>query len=186
MSHENQFHAKKPDAKPNLLSQHMGESFYQLSPLLQRFHSGKTTLIGEATVEGGNGLAKLICLVMRFPKQNSSVALRVDCDHQLDSMILNRQFGDHLMCSTFYRDGIYLVERLNGLSLYLKAVEQDGVLQYQFYRAKFLGIPMPKFLYPQVKAYEQEVDQKYYFFVDVSMCLIGRVIAYSGTLSISY
>ena len=88
------------------------------------------------------------------------------------------------MNSSFYQDGDDLVEHLNGLHLYVKAVEREGDLHYQFHRAKFLGVPIPFIFCPKIIAYEKEVNTECHFTVDVTMWLLGKVIAYGGVISL--
>ena len=172
-----------PTAIENLLKHHMGASFQQLAPLLQEFHTGKQTLVGEAEVEQGNIFARIICKVMGFPRAGSNVSLRVECDHG-PSMYWRRFFNGKLMASTFALDGNSLVEKLSAMHLYLRAVESSSELHYHFYRAKLLGLPLPAFLCPKVVAYEKEVNGNYQFFVQVKLWLIGPVIRYWGILEL--
>ncbi len=176
---------KENKAVNNVLSTHMGEAFQELSPLLQKFHTGKKSLNGKVDVVQGNALAKVLCWFMRFPKQGKSIELLVECDHGDEGMSWKRRFGDHVMASTFFKKGEYLVERLNGLQLSLKAIEEQGALVYEFSSAKYFGLPLPSILCPKVEAYEQETDGKYEFYVNVDMWLLGKVISYWGALELT-
>ena len=170
-------------APENILKYHMGDSFYRLAPLLQRFHVGKKTLVGKADVEHGNVIARFICWVMGFPREGSGIALQVECDHGA-TMSWRRKFNGQLMGSTFSLDRDGLVESLNSLQLYLRAIESNGELHYQFYGIKFLGLPLPTFLCPQIVAYERDNAGKYQFYVAVKLWLIGPVIRYWGILEL--
>lgn len=170
--------------KNNLLHTHMGDEFFKLSPFLQKLHSGKNVAQGKVTVKNGVGFAWLLCRLMRFPKAASQVLLRVDCEHKPDQIIWKRLFDKHQMNSVFYQQGEDLVEHLNGMRLYVKAVEINGALHYHFHKAKFLGLPVPSFLAPKVLAYEMDVDGKCHFTVEVTMFLLGKVISYSGVLAL--
>lgn len=175
---------KKTAMEKNILQRHMGKDFENLSPLLQRFHSGKHTLLGNIEVENGKGLAWLVCRLMRFPRPGKAVVLRVECDHQDNHLIWNRYFGSYKMFSIFREKGEDLVESFNGLQLSVKAKAVNGEMHFNFHKTKYLGIPMPPILWPKVVAYEKEVNTKYYFFVDVQMLFLGKVIAYKGSLDV--
>jgi len=168
----------------SVLAIHMGEAFDRLSPLLQKAHIGKNCLRGTAKVERGNALAQIICTVFRFPKANPESNLSVECEHSADAMSWKRNFDGLKMESNFKKEGEYLVEYLGPLAMSFKAVEEKGALSYQFVKTKCFGIPMPNFLSPQVEAGEQELNGKYHFSVLVKMFLVGKVIAYSGELTL--
>ncbi len=172
------------EAVENILSIHMGSEFNKLSPLLQLAHSGNKKLEGIALVKRGNLFARFICNVFHFPKEEKDVHLRVDCHHTADSMIWNRDFNGLKMQSHFRRKGDYLIEHLGPLAMSFKADEINNQLEYRFVKTKFFGIPMPNILSPQIKAAEREVEGAYHFSVEVSMFLIGMVIAYNGELSV--
>lgn len=172
------------DPGNSVLALHMKDGFGRLSPLLQRAHLGNNQLQGTAQVKRGNLFAQAICNVFHFPKEENDVHLRVDCHHTADAMIWKRDFNGLKMQSHFRQQGDYLVEHLGPLAMSFKAVEMDGQLQYQFVKTRLFGIPMPNFLSPQIRASEREVEGRYHFSVEVTMFLIGRVIAYNGVLSV--
>ncbi len=172
-------------ARDNVLMQHMGEDFERLSPLLQHAHTGRKALVGTANVERGNFLARLICAVFRFPKENRQSPLSVKCIHSANTMDWYRDFNGLKMTSHFQKEGKFLVEKLGSLKMYFHAEQIAGGLHYRFVKTKFLGVPMPDFLSPQVEAYEKELDGKYHFSVAVRMFAIGPVISYGGGLDVS-
>jgi hypothetical protein len=168
----------------SVLAIHMGESFNRLSPLLQKAHLGKNRLTGFAQVKRGNIIARCICRLFGFPKQNLKSTLSVDCSHQSDSMSWRRSFDGLIMISHFRRKGEFLIESLGPLMMLFKAVESNGTLQYQYIRALFWGVPLPKFLSPQIIAFEKEEEGMYHFSVKVKMFLVGMVISYNGKLNV--
>lgn len=169
----------------SILILHMGKDFDSLSPLLQTVHVGKIKLEGISAVRQGNKIARIICALFNFPEENSHSELSVECVHTRGAMIWKRNFDGLIMESHFKNQGEYLVEYLGPLTMSFKAVEQQGELHYQFVKTRFLGIPMPKFLSPQVIAFEKEVDNQYQFCVEVKMFSVGLVIAYAGTLQLT-
>lgn len=168
----------------SILAIHMGDAFSRLNPLLQKAHLGNNRLEGLAQVRRGNMFARFICNVFHFPKEERDVHLSVDCYHTADSMIWNRSFNGLAMQSHFRRNGEYLVEHLGPLAMSFKAFEKSGQLHYQFIKTRIFGIPVPDILSPKVTASECELDGRYHFSVEVSMFLIGPVIAYSGILAL--
>lgn len=168
----------------SVLAIHMGEDFSRLSPLLQYVHLGNKKLVGKCKVSRGNLIARIMCEAFHFPKAGDNVDLRVECCHTKESMTWKRNFNGLVMESHFNRSGEYLVEHLAPLALRFKALEQNGQLQYQFAKTRFLGIPIPNFLSPQITAGEKEINGHYHFSVKVTMFLIGMVISYGGDLTV--
>lgn len=169
----------------NIFSTHLGSEFSNLNPLLQDVHSGRKNLDGIVEVKRGGILAKIICSVFRFPKENSNTHLKVECNHNDENMEWVRYFDGFKMRSVFVSEGEYLIEKLGPLSLYFKAHVENGNLEYKFSKTKFLGVPMPRILSPKIKAGEKETNGSYEFYVSVSMFLIGFVLSYCGNLAIS-
>jgi hypothetical protein len=167
-----------------ILQQHMQHNFNKLSPVLRDAHTGFKRLSGEAEVSQGNAAAKLLCRLFRFPPAGDCY-LEVDCNNRAYEMLWHRRFNKHTMNSRFVADGEYLIEYLNGMKLYFKAVERNTALYYEFHHTRFLGIPVPNFLAPKILAFEQEKNGLYDFQVEVKMFPFGKVIAYRGTLSLS-
>ncbi len=168
----------------SILEVHMGANFKRLDPLLQKVHVGSVKLQGSVEVKRGGVIARFICTIFRFPYENHSAQLRVDCEHNKDSMVWKRDFDGLKMESRFRKQGGCLVEYLGPLAMSFKAVETNGALEYQFIKTKMFGIPIPAVLSPQVEAMESEVDGKYCFLVKVKMFFVGMVISYGGTLDV--
>ncbi|WP_157954001.1 DUF4166 domain-containing protein [Microbulbifer sp. A4B17] len=169
----------------NILSAHMGSSFNELSPLLQFAHTGVKRYEGSVVVKRGGVIANTICSIFRFPKASSSSQLVVDCGHFSDRMDWVRDFDGFKMSSSFYSEKNYLVERLGPLEMQFTAHNVNGALEYQFSKTKLLGIALPKFLWPKVKAYETESEGRYQFSVSVHMFLVGFILSYAGDLKIT-
>lgn len=167
-----------------ILQAHMGQEFEKLAPVLQAAHTDFKRLSGKADVSQGNWAARLLCKAFRFPPIGPC-HLEVDCDNREHEMLWHRRFNQHTMNSRFIAQGDYLIEYLNGMKLYFKAVQRDAALYYEFHHTRFLGLPVPKFLAPKILAFEQENNGLYQFKVEVSMFPFGKVIGYHGVLSLS-
>jgi hypothetical protein len=51
-------------------------------------------------------------------------------------------------------------------------------------KTRILGLPIPKFISPHVKAIEEQVDDKYRFSVEVSMPVVGKLVSYMGDMRV--
>lgn len=76
------------------------------------------------------------------------------------------------------------MERLGFLSMYFVAKEESGRLSYEFTHTKLLGIRLPKFISPSIKAYEAQGANGYQFGVRVRMPSMGKIIEYFGDMSV--
>ncbi|ARU54131.1 multipass membrane protein [Oleiphilus messinensis] len=168
----------------NIFTTHIGEEFHELSPLLQKVHTGHSRMEGCIAVKRGGKLANIICNIFGFPRHNLQTDLAVECDHNAESMVWVRYFDGLKMSSRFISGNNCLVEKLGPLSMRFKTRVNEGALEYHFLGTRLFGIPMPAFLCPQIKAREQEKNGYYSFNVSVSMFLIGFVLSYGGELSV--
>ncbi|WP_444902500.1 DUF4166 domain-containing protein [Microbulbifer sp. SSSA007] len=169
----------------NILSKKMGPSYDRLSPLIKELHTGKKVIEGEVNVERGRLLAHFICTLFRFPKQNHSCPLRVECHHTSDGILWMRNFDGLILNSKFASTGDLLVEQMGPLRMYFYPVEVGGTLAYEFIKTRIFGIPLPKIISPRIFAVEYELDGKYYFNVKVTMFAIGKILAYGGCMEFS-
>lgn len=81
------------------------------------------------------------------------------------------------------KDEHLLVERFGPASFALALVAEEGRLVLIPRRWSFLGIPMPRFLLPTGLSFETERDGQFCFDVEISMPLVGLIVAYRGALS---
>jgi len=162
----------------------LGEAFDRLPPLVRKAHKGTVLLTGEATVERGRGVAQVICWLFGMPPSRTDCPLAVEGSHEPGVMHWRRRFDAFVMNSYFYQEGRYLVERLGAVHLVMRLTVEDAVLYYHLETARIFGVPLPKFILPEVMAMESQADEHYRFKVDVSMPLIGTLIRYWGDLHV--
>lgn len=168
----------------NVLTLHMGSDFDRLPDLVRAAHLGRVRLEGCATVRRGGSIARVICNIFRFPPEAVACRLIVESEHTRDRITWRRSFDGFDMASEFWREGDFLVERLGLLSMYFIAKEESGRLSYEFTHTKLLGIRLPKFISPSIKAYEAQGENGYQFGVLVKMPLVGKIIEYFGDMSV--
>jgi len=169
----------------SIMKIHIGKDYFSLPPLLQHVHEGNTRLQGCVEVRSGNFLAKLICRIFKLPPESRTCKLIVDCRYNRDSMSWVRSFDGLIMESSFHLRGRDLIERLGPLTLATKAAVEDDRLSYHFMGTKIFGIPLPKIFSPNIVAYEEERDGRYFFQLEVKMFLVGLVVAYGGELEVT-
>ena len=168
----------------NAFIKHVGENFQHLHPVVRQAHIGDIKLSGNVRVSRGNFLATILCQILGMPKSSERVLLTVDGRHTDDAMIWNRRFGDVEMISHFELDGDFFVENMGPIKLWMTLKNKNGELIYTLEKSQFLFIPLPKFLSPTLSAFESENDGKYIFSVRVGLPVIGKLIEYSGELTL--
>ncbi|PCJ14488.1 MAG: hypothetical protein COB04_15095 [Gammaproteobacteria bacterium] len=168
-----------------------GEEFNALDPLLQDLHRNGGVLMGKVDIQYGDGLAKFIgkklAPKLGLPLTDGEHELKVTISHSIDSLVWSRLFNnDHEMTSIFKPHGKqpegYWSETTGKLSLELGVDVYEGGWYWVQRKVKFLGIPLPLFLFPSSKAYKKIEDGQYLFSVVFSLPVLGKLVGYSGAL----
>lgn len=167
----------------------LGGAVALLPPQVQRLHqgAGPRSWSGEAEVTRGRGpLAALLCRLMRFPDSAKQVPVTVSFAPGMKGELWTRNFGGRryhsLQSEGRGRNARLMVERFGAISVALALVVEGERLFLVARRWSFLGIPLPKFLLPNGTSYETEVDGRFRFSVEISLPLLGRIVAYRGWL----
>ncbi len=178
--------AGKPiEVNVNILKHCLGQEYSKLSPLIQRAHIGKVKLQGQAKIERGNSLANILCWLTGMPASADQAEFIVMGEHLEQGIIWNRLINGKAMNSWFALQDKSLVEKLGFIHMYLQlSVSPEGSLVYSLFKTRFWGIPIPRFLSPNVIAVEGQENDAYVFEVRVTMPVIGLLIQYAGTLSL--
>ena len=64
----------------------------------------------------------------------------------------------------------------------MAVTETDRRLGLVLRRWDVLGLPMPRWLMPQVISGEHADDSRFHFLVDISVPMLGRLVRYEGWL----
>ena len=113
--------------------------------------------------------------------------LEVTIYHDEDSLRWDRQFDDTVdMKSTFkpigtIEDG-YWLEQTGPLAMMLTVDIKDQGWHWRCLRFKYLGLPLPVWLFPKSKAYKFIDNGGYRFYVGFEAPLVGLLLSYSGVL----
>jgi len=168
----------------------LGLAFSALPLRLQELHgsSAHRKWTGFADVRRGHGPAvALVAALVGFPKAALRVPVTVTFSPKNGGERWVRSFDGKLFSSVqsigIGRDQHLLVERFGMASFALALVMEGDRLLLVPRRWSLLGIPMPHFLLPTGLSFETEREGEFCFDVEISMPLIGLVVAYRGTLS---
>jgi len=126
----------------------------------------------------------------RLPAAGEAVDVRLQVTAQEDGEEWRRTFaGRPLVSLQSARGAELLVERLGIMEMMMRLEIVGGALSYQTVNAAlrlgFLRVPLPNRLSPHVTAWEKSVGDtnQIHVSVDVTLPLLGRLIAYDGVLS---
>ena len=135
-------------------------------------------------------LARTMGRLARLPAAAEAVDVRLQVTAQEEGEEWRRTFaGRSLVSMQSARGAGLLVERLGIVEMPLRLEVVRGALSYKTVSAAlrlgFLRVPLPYWLSPYVTAWEKSVSDtnQIHVSVDVTLPLLGRLIAYDGILS---
>lgn len=184
------FRDHAPD--PLLYRKILGSAFAALPNRLQELHGSVATRhwSGSAEVRRGRGpLARLAAALVGFPKAASRVPVTVTFTPEKGAERWTRTFDGKSFSSVQFagtgRNEHLLMERFGIATFALALVVEGDRLSLIPRRWWLLGLPMPRFLLPGGSTFETEEDGQFCFNVEISMPLIGLIVAYKGQLKAS-
>lgn len=173
----------------NLYARALGASYLRLPKTLQDLHRIKetSTFKGQAKVTRGKSpIAWLTGLVFRFPKTTKRTPIKVVLSENDGIETWERFFGERRMVSlqemgTGRWSGL-IVERFGPVAIAMAACVKDDRMHIITKGWTLFGIPLPRWLAPGGEIFEEEVDGKFRFHVDICAPLFGRLVKYEGWL----
>lgn len=182
-----------PHSSPGLYPRLLGASWPDLDVAMQCLHgSGETVrAVGVFRVRhGSNSLARMLARLARLPAAGEALDMRLQITMSEEGEEWRRSFAGHPLVSaqTDRADGL-LVERMGIAEMWFRLEVVGGTLSYQTVGAALrfgsLQVPLPYWLSPRVAAWEKAVSDmnQIHVSVDLSLPLLGRLIAYDGMLT---
>jgi hypothetical protein len=170
-------------AAPSLYRRILGAQFETLPAVLRRFHDadGGGRARGAFQVERGpgrlrNGLASLLGL----PQAGSDVPVRLRVAVEGDRERWIRDFDGHRVETVQWARGETLMECSGHVRFSCGLVLDGSRLRYEFRRAWFAGIPMPRWFSPGVESYVDAGDAGWRVVVRVLVPFLGELVRYEG------
>lgn len=168
----------------------LGHAFDGLPDQLRTLHNLESAQTWEGTAQvrrGKNLLAKLIASVIGFPKEADKTPVQVTLTPEKDGERWVRNF-DGKIFNSFQSPGrgrdIHLLwERFGVITIALALVIKDEQLYLIPRSWKILGLPLPKLLLPAGNSFEEQVDGKFRFNVEIKAPIIGLIVSYKGVLN---
>lgn len=167
----------------------LGPAFAALPPRLQELHGvgAPRRWTGVAEVRRGrNPAAALVAALIGFPRAAPQVPVTVGFAPEGAAERWTRDFGGRRFASVQSagtgRNRHLVAERFGPVTVALALVIEGDRLLLVPRRWSVLGIPLPRALLPGGVSFETERDGEFAFDVEIALPLIGRIVAYRGTL----
>jgi hypothetical protein len=180
---------REPEPTAPLYRKTLGSAFSTLPRRLQELHgsSAPREWAGIAEVRRGKGpAAALVAALVGFPRAAAKVPVTVTFSPEGGGERWVRNFGGKRFASVQSagtgKNAHLLVERFGPATFALALVAENGRLALIPRRWSLFGIPMPKVFLPTGASFETERDGQFCFDVEISLPLIGPIVAYRGAL----
>jgi hypothetical protein len=162
----------------------LGPRFVDLPPTLRALHDGtrSTRWQGRADVARGTSLVmRLLATLFRLPPAGPDQPLTVTFELDGDTEIWTRTFGKKRFRSVQFEQGGVLHEtvgpgRLAVCRLIMGVTADATGLQLTMLGTRLFGMPLPRFLVPQIRAVESEQNGRFHFDVEARLPGFGRLV----------
>ncbi len=168
----------------------LGTAWSDLAPAVRAMHDllrEDLSAVGTVRVEqGGSLVARLAAFALKLPLASTDTSLTVGLHRCGQGETWTRRFADapfksHQSEGTGNRQGL-LLESLGSITIPLALEVEAQGLSLVSRGWSLMGIPMPGFLGPQIRAREWQADGRFCFEVEVRAPGGGLVIRYQGHL----
>lgn len=163
----------------------LGPKFEQMPATLRMLHDGTRSSVwrGRADVERGSSVVlRLLATLFRLPPSGANQPLTLTFEQDGSAEIWTRTFGRQRFRSVQFARGRQLHEQV-GLSRLIMDVTADASgLQLTMRGTRLIGMPLPPFLVPTIRAVETEQHGRFHFDVEATLPRLGRLIHYRGWL----
>jgi hypothetical protein len=183
MSHESRQREAGEMASASLYRRVLGAQFDALPAILRRFHdsSGGSRARGTFRVERAAGrLRNALASLLDLPRAGSEVPvqLQVMVENERERWI--RDFEGHRFETVQWERGGLLMETSGWTSFSTMLKVEGSRLCYEFRRAWFAGIPIPRRLSPWVESWVDAGETSWRVVVRIFAPFLGELVRYDG------
>ncbi len=175
------------DSEP-LYRRVLGAGFDRLPPQIRQMHDIAVPSMAEGVAEvtrGQSMIARLIGWLAHLPDAGSDIPVQVLFAPRGGAEFWRRSFGGSGFQSVLGpapgRAG-FAIERLGPMRFLLAVPVDDEGLSMVLEGMSVFGVPVPRALWPRVRATERVVDGRFAFDVALSAPVGGLIIRYRGQL----
>jgi hypothetical protein len=175
--------------RPSLYRRVLGACYERMSAAGQELHDGiPSSWAGRCSVDGPMTLAgRAIARLFGLPPAVEDAPIEVEFIVRNGRETWLRRVGDRTMRSCQYigvrRPAGELVEQFGPFAFDLRVVVTDKRLELLMSGMRLAGLAMPRFLWPRIKASEEEREGRFCFDVEIGLPWIGRLVRYRGFLT---
>ena len=170
-----------------LFRQTMGRLFHLLPRPVKDQHGALDILLsaGRCDIDRGRALnARLIGWLFKFPPAGRDLATRVTVIAERGREIWHRDFAGKgiftVLQAARVADQPVIVERFGVVSFDLALHEVENGISMTVVGMHALGIAMPRWLWPRLRAVERAEAQRFHFDVDIRLGWGHQLIHYRG------
>lgn len=168
----------------------LGNDWDHLSAAIRGLHEmseGNAIFRGRAIVERGRRpFAGLAAAIAGFPSAGEDVPVEIRFACADGREVWTRRFGDKVLRSsqqkTEDRKERLLAEHFGPFRILCALEPEENRLHLRVRGWSFLGLPLPAFLAPGGRTFEEDRDGLFHFHVEVESPMTGLIVRYRGWL----
>lgn len=174
--------------EPSLYRRALGHNYDRLAAECQALHgNGSSTWDGRCTVDGPQTFAsRLVSWLFQLPPAAHDTPITVEFTAREGRETWTRHVGGRSTRSRQYigarKPAGSLVESFGPFAFDLAVTIAEGRLTLTMTGARFLGIALPRVMWPLIGASETGEGGRFIFDVEIGLPLIGRLVRYRGWL----
>ena len=172
----------------------LGPAYAALAPAVRIAHEAPLAAEGAMDVVHGNHvLTSLLVRIMKLPATGTDVAVVLQVANEphtgpgaRSTMVWRRQIGATVLDTRqFARHGRLVEQSGPGTVEFMLDVACDGSLRYESVTCRFLGVSLPRFLAPRVRAQVAPNGSGWHVEVTAQWC--GRLVCrYGGAMRATF
>jgi hypothetical protein len=170
-----------------LFRETMGRLFHLLPKPVKTQHGALDILLsrGRCDIERGLALsARLVGWLFKFPPAGRDLPTLVTVIAERGREIWHRDFGGQGIFTVLepaHRNGTpVIVERFGLVCFDLALAEAEDGISMTVVGMRTLGISLPKWLWPRLRAVERAEAQRFHFDIDIDLSWGAKLIHYRG------
>ncbi|HLG47506.1 MAG TPA: DUF4166 domain-containing protein [Reyranella sp.] len=175
--------------KPSLYRRVLGGAYEEMASPWRALHDGGASVwSGQCICDPAETwIGRVISHLFQLPAAQSESPISVEFTMSGAGEIWTRRIGRRVMRSRQYigvrsKRGA-VVEQFGPLAFVLDLPVENGRMDLVMIGARFLGIRLPRWCWPHVKAFETAAEGRFRFDVEIGLPAIGRLVRYRGWLT---
>lgn len=172
--------------KESLYRRVLGASLDSLPDPMRQFHDSVNggTASGRFKVSRGAGVVRnILASLMGLPQAGDDVPLELTVTADGVYEDWSRSFAGRPMKTRQWQSGDMLIEAGGPMRFAFKLTARENGLDFEFVKAWFCLIPLPRFASPRIEASETPCEDGWNASVQMSLPMLGPMIRYEGRVT---